>query len=370
MTVYSFKPPLVTPLFLAPLSLWVVSVHASDNETNDDVEQTRWAAAEYRQEGAVAISLYLDNDVFSGNNDDADYTGGFAVSFSGADASRHPFSIEKGLVWFDNALGSSRLLNNIDLILHNYEVGLATFTPNDLSAQQAIQNDRPYASLLYIANTRQLLDWESRNAIMTTLSLGVIGSSLGGKLQNAIHSVTGSSDASGWDHQISDGGELTFQYSATWQHYLDTGTEHLQATTSAGVSLGYITEATVGASVRTGIIRTPWWSFNVHNSNYGEKAEVTMPLSGALDEVYVLAGGNVKFRGYNAFLQGQFRDSDVTYDADEVERWVYEGWIGVGCEFNSGIRLNYVLRHQSSELKTGLADRSFTYGELNMSYKF
>ncbi len=29
-----------------------------------------------------------------------------------------------------------------------------------------------------------------------------------------------------------------------------------------------------------------------------------------------------------------------------------------------------LIRHQSSELKTGLANRSFTYGELVASYKF
>jgi hypothetical protein len=138
----------------------------------------------------------------------------------------------------------------------------------------------------------------------------------------------------------------------------------------AGFSVGYVTEGILGISVRTGILRTPWWSFNVHNSNYGEKSNISVPISKSLDEVFLVAGANVKLRAYNVFLQGQFRNSAVTYSSREVEPLVYETWLGVGCEFSSGIRLAYLVRQQTSELKTGTANRGFTYGELIAGYKF
>jgi len=331
-------------------------------------------AAGISDDQPVMMSVYVDNDLFTGNNKDEDYTGGIAVTFSGADASKHPFSIDRPLSWINQSTGIHRLIGSnetpLELTLHSCEVGLAAFTPTDIENRQPVLDDRPYSSLIYLSNTQQSIADDRNSALITSFTVGVLGLPIAGEIQNAIHSVIGSNQAEGWDHQISEGGEPTVKYSATYQQYLDTGIENLQATTSAGISLGYLTEASLGFSVRTGVIRTPRWSFNVHNSNYGEKSNITAPTTSALDEFYVLAGANIKARAYNALLQGQFRDSDVSYSANEVEPLVYEGWIGLGCEFKSGIRLNYVVRHQSSELKTGLADRSFTYAEFTASYKY
>lgn len=199
--------------------------------------------------------------------------------------------------------------------------------------------------------------------------MGFLGLSVAADVQNAIHDMTGSDEAQGWRHQVSAGGEPTFKYSMTLQHHFDTRRDNLQITSAAGFSLGYLTEGILGISLRTGLIRTPAWSFNVPNSNYGAKANVVVPTSSSLTELYLIAGANLKLRAYNAFLQGQFRDSDLTYSSSQTEPLVYEGWLGLSCEFTSGFRLSYLLRHQSSELKESLADRSFTYAEFLVSYK-
>lgn len=331
-------------------------------------------AAETSKDQPVMMSVYVDNDLFTGNNKDEDYTGGMAVTFSGADASSHPFSIDKSLTWINKSSGIYHLIgandSPSDFTFNSCEVGLAAFTPTDIETRQPITNDRPYSSLIYLSNTQQSIAADESSALITSFTVGILGLPIAGYIQNAIHSVIGSNQAEGWDHQISEGGEPTFKYSATLQHYLNTGLDQVQATASAGMSLGYLTEASLGFSVRTGIIRSPRWSFNVHNSNYGEKSNIAAPSTQALDEFYLLAGANIKARAYNAFLQGQFRDSAVTYSSNEVEPLVYEGWLGLGCEFKSGIRLSYVVRHQSSELKSGLADRSFTYAEFIASYKY
>ncbi len=331
-------------------------------------------ADEYLEKEPVTMSLYVDNDLFTGNNKDEDYTGGFALTFSGEDASRHPFSIDKPLGWINNVARVHDLLglNDADIsqTLHSCEIGVAAFTPTEKTDKDPIADDRPYSSLIYLSNTQQSISADSKAALITSLSIGIMGLSIAGDIQNGIHSVIGSDRAEGWNNQISDGGEPTVKYSMAFQQYLDTSSENIQVTTSTGLSLGYLTEGTAGISLRTGIINTPRWSFNVPNSNYGEKSNITLPTSRSLNEVYFIAGANIKLRVYNAFLQGQFRDSSVSYSSSEIKNLVYEGWIGFGCEFSSGIRLNYLVRHQSSELKTGLADRDFTYGELVTSYKF
>lgn len=331
-------------------------------------------AADQTEKEPVTLSLYVDNDLFTGNNKDGDYTGGIAVAFSGEDASSHPFSIDRPLAWINKASRVAEMLLLDDVhasrIFHTCEIGLVAFTPTEIKSKNAINNDRPYSSLIYISNAQQSVSDDAKRGLITSLSIGVLGLPIAGDIQNGIHSVIGSDEAEGWDHQISEGGELTLKYSMTLQHYLDTGSNNFQVTTSSGMSLGYVTEGTFGISMRTGIIHTPRWSFNVQNSNYGEKSTITQPSSRFLNEVYFVAGANIKLRAYNAFLQGQFRDSNVSYSSNDIELLVYEGWLGVGCEFTSGIRLSYLVRHQSSELKTGLADRSFAYGEFVASYKF
>jgi len=322
----------------------------------------------------VMMSIYVDNDALTSRAKDEDYTGGAAVTYSGINATRHPFSLDKPLAWTNRISRIEKAMGlrgkHTDQVWHSCEVGLAAFTPTDIELASPIRDDRPYSSLIYVANTRQSVDVDRRVSVITTLSLGALGLSAAGNIQNGIHAVIGSSRAEGWDNQISRGGEPTVKYAFTRQRHLDTGSPHIHAAISAGASLGYITEGILGVSVRAGIIRTPWWSFNVHNSNYGEKSNITLPTSKALDEFYVVGGANIKARAYNVFLQGQFRDSEVTWSASELEPILYEAWLGVACEFGSGIRLSYLLRHQSSEFKAGQADRDFTYGELVASYKF
>jgi hypothetical protein len=317
---------------------------------------------------SVAIDFYFENDSFSGGKD-KDYTGGLALSFVGAAAATHAFSIDGGRHWIERGLGLEPRAS-VDIELRSFEFGMLAFTPADIGASGPISDDRPYASLIYVSNGRQTIDFAGRTSLITGLSVGVLGLSEVGRWQNGVHELTSSDRANGWKHQVSDGGEPTFRFSASWQRYADTGSPVAQATTMAGVSVGYVTEAMLGASIRVGDLRTPWWSFNVHNGNYGEKTNIGVPTSRAVSEVFGLAGASVRLRAYNAFLQGQFRHSVVRYAASDVEPVVYEAWLGAGCELESGIRLAYLMRRNSSELKRGAANRGFTYGELIASYKF
>ncbi|WP_350145354.1 hypothetical protein [Haliea sp.] len=72
---------------------------------------------------------------------------------------------------------------------------------------------------------------------------------------------------------------------------------------------------------------------------------------------YWILGAAVKARGYNAFLQGQFRHSDVEYDRGDLNTARVEAWAGYSHSFGNGFRLTYLLRGHTSELERGTGDR-------------
>ena len=82
------------------------------------------------------------------------------------------------------------------------------FTPSDVLDPRPIQNDRPYASLLFTSNGRVQVSGD-RSAWTSSLSVGLLGLPLSGELHKGVHKVTGSDPPRGYDHQISAGGEPT-----------------------------------------------------------------------------------------------------------------------------------------------------------------
>jgi len=67
-------------------------------------------------------------------------------------------------------------------------------------------------------------------------------------------------------------------------------------------------------------------------------------------------------RAYNVFLQGQFKDSAVTYSSDEVNHAIIEAWVGYTIGLSDGYSFTYSIRGHSSELKQGNGDRNVVWG--------
>jgi hypothetical protein len=132
-------------------------------------------------------------------------------------------------------------------------------------------------------------------------------------------------------------------------------------------SAGYLTEATYGVAVRFGQFSTPWWSYNPQIAEYAEKSIPVVASEGGGPERYIWGGINVRARAYNAFLQGQFRNSDVSFGANELNHVLVEGWLGYTFASGSGWRISYVMRAQSPEVSTGLAHRTQTWGGIVIS---
>lgn len=313
------------------------------------------------------VRIQVDNDLFAGHDTDRDYTGGFGVTVSGRAARDNRLSLDPVLSRIDALLGIT--VSGGD-VRHAQQLGLLAFTPADISTSRAQQDDRPYASLAFIANGRVQVEPSNRVAWSSTMTVGVLGLSASEDIQNAVHRVIGSPQARGYDHQISAGGEPTARYTlARHQLIVANPSSTLDIKTTVQGSVGYLTETSAAISARIGRFSSPWWSAAPEQTDY-LGAPLPVELSRSVPEVYLLTGVRVKARAYNAFLQGQFRDSDVSYSASELEPIIGEAWVGVVTQLGGQTQASYLLNYQTSEVKHGPAARNALWGAVQLVHSF
>lgn len=316
---------------------------------------------------ATGSIVYVDNDALSIGDHDKDYTGGIAVTLAGRRAAQWWISADPLLGLFDGLIGLRGRAGTTTL--HSAQFGGIAFTPADVDVPMPIAGDRPYASLVYWSNGRMYLRDDETSVYHTSVSLGALGLDLMPDVQRAVHGVLGASKPRGWDHQISDGGEPTIRYTVSRQDLFaadrtpEWGQHDFKST--VGLSLGYTTEANAALSWRWGRLNTPWWSFPPERVNYiSEPVPVVGSAPGAARELFVWAGVKLKMPVYNAFLQGQFRDSDLSYDHGDLQPLVGEAWLGATVQVAAHTRLSWVVRYQTSELRDGPGDRELLWGSL------
>jgi hypothetical protein len=312
-------------------------------------------------------TLRIDDDFLALTQRDADYTGGFAYTLND-DGPVGPRWLARALDWIDDALRVPR--DDSPAASRAFEIGVQLFTPRDLTAEEALPEDRPYANLVY-ASTSTLAHDEAREIVrQTTFMIGVLGLPIVGDLHRGLHELLQSPLPNGYAHQISDGGEPTFRYAFSSQHLLASGL-HDERPYSARfgftANAGYLTDASAEIAIRSGPERVPWWSAPPPVSDYA--GQPPMRSAGAASPPgLVLEGGlAVRARVYNAFLQGQVRHSDVTFAWGELNHLLLEAWFGVSTQLKGGLAISYSLRWQSPEIAAGLGSRSFAWGTLSFA---
>lgn len=316
--------------------------------------------------GIEGWAVSFDNDALVPGSRDQDYTYGLNATIVGDATSRYWVSPNRPLNWINRNIGltgsSSRPAKQL------FEFGLYGFTPEDISNPEPTDSDRPYASLAYVSSIQELNTDDPNTTLRTSLTIGVLGLDLVGNVQKEVHKVTSSEDPKGWNHQISDGGELTARYSIARQRLWSVAVPGVEIKTTSQVSLGYLTEASYSVSLRIGKIASRWQSFNPEVASYGEQSNQSVDEQ-YQSESYWMLGAAVKARVYNAFLQGQFKDSAVEYDRGDLNTGIFEAWVGYSHAFNRGFRLTYLIRGHTSEVNRGDGDRNVVWGGLTLSRK-
>jgi hypothetical protein len=345
---------------LAAAGLWLLAMAfaAAAQPPLEEPYNTGWA-------------LSVDNDVLSPNGGDRDYTGGFSLTLGGRRAKDAWWSLDGLRGSVDHVLGLDSLYADRELTRHSVETGVTIFNPGSINVPEKQVGDRPYAGLVYFAHTAVEVEPARDLAYLSTLTLGVLGLPIVGDAQKAFHRAIGSPQPVGWENQISNGGEPTFRYAfarvkRSWAGEL-AGVDG-ELTTTWRASVGYITEASYGVATRFGAFRTPWWSYNPQIAEYAEKSVPVVASEGGGSEHYFWGGFNVKARAYNAFLQGQFRESAVTFSSSELNHMLVDGWLGYTWATAGNWRFSYVLRAQSAEVRSGPANHTETWGGIILSY--
>ena len=326
-----------------------------------------------REKYNAGWTLELDNDLLSFGDRDFDYTGGLAVTFAGRRARDWAFSLDP-VVGLLDPLVPTAALDRPELPLHSLQVGLIAFTPGDLNNHDPLPLDRPYASLLFLANSRTYVTHPAEPVYETSFTLGVLGLDAAKAIQRGIHTGLDQDRVpEGWDHQISDGGEPTLRFVWARQALLasnfEARTTEYELKWRSEVSVGYLTEASVSLSGRWGVLNTPWWSFSLERADYvsAPAPVVGTALREGMRELYVWGGVKLRARAYNAFLQGQFRQSEVEVSSSRIERLIGEAWLGVTWQFSQTYRVGYVVRYQTREIKDGPGSRDLVWAGLVFS---
>ena len=324
----------------------------------------------------VGAGIVLDEHLLTNGSRDQDYNGGGELTFSGERGGPIGRALDRALGFVDKTIcPHDRFTGPGWQTGHAFAVGLLIFTPGDLAAHDVVDGDRPYASLFFLSAGRRYVSSDADVAYNSSLTFGMMGLAAARSVQHALHSLTGSVQPQGWSHQISAGGEPTLRYSTARQALLSEygqGPWHGDSKWAVAGSIGTVTEASLAFNARWGRIESPWWAFTPEQTMYVQETQpIAPPLSlDAAPEVFVFVGTRAKLRVYNAFLQGQFRQSDLTYGEGDVNKALVEVWAGVEWRTSSGWALQYLARWESAELRGGSGSRSFTWGSIEISKSF
>lgn len=312
-------------------------------------------------------AVSVDNDLFvPKHSSDRDFTGGLALTYSREDGARGWAPLDNGLSFFDKLAGH-HIKGSQAPATSSIELGLYGFTPSEIDAVDLTPDDRPYASLAYLSASRLYAVRGGDKAISSSLTIGLLGLDAFESMQTRIHRATGTAEPQGWHNQISDGGELTARYQLALHDYWNLNTATSRFKTTYFSSVGYITEAGIALSTRQGLISSPDNRFNPELITYGERVNEALATPGQGTERFFWGGVAVKARLYNVFLQGQFRSNNHALNFEDLRPVILEAWLGYTFSLTDRTKISYVVRAQTSEIRSGAGDREHLWGGIVLS---
>jgi hypothetical protein len=316
-------------------------------------------------------SFSIEQDLFylidPDKNEDRDYTIGIDIGLYGESATRS--YLHAGLNQFDSLFGiNDKGQQNNQRSMH---VGVAVYTPDDLSNPNPIYDDRPYASLIYWSNRNQRIAANGQSGLATELTLGMLGLNIAKEVQTFTHKIQreiSDSDTpeepQGWDYQISDGGELTLRYRVEYKRLLEQSAWQDLSYSLTG-DLGYQTDLGIGLLWRVGTRASHFAFFEPRPSQAAHLFKNTKPKR----DNYAYLSYQLTGILYNELLQGGFRQSTVTLSADQIEPVVHTLALGWTMALESGTRLTFAQYMHSPEFK-GPNRRNHYWGGFYLTFPF
>jgi len=299
------------------------------------------------------LSFYFENDMFLGT--DRCYTGGFQLSWLmllPADAGKKartkwlPLSREPGI---QNSL--------------SFALGQNIYTPDNITREEVIPDDRPYAGHLYLSLGVQS---RSRNRQdVWEMSLGLVGpAALGKESQTFIHDLIDGVEPKGWHNQLHSEIVIGLVFERKWKilrlgKFEGFGLECIPHT-AAGIGNLYV-YASAGAQVKLG------WNlrhdFGARLFRPGGGRSIEFRERGAFG-IYAYAALDGKGVVRNIFLDG-----NTFGHSHEVQKrpWTVDFLAGVSMRLGRW-HLGYEKVFWSKKFRT--ESRRQAYGALSLVYTF
>lgn len=313
------------------------------------------------------VSLSIENDLFTRNNQDQHYTNGIRLAFvSPEDTAPEPVLSAAKAVPFFASNGRIRT---------SYAIGQSMYTPNDITIAENQPNDRPWAGLLYgsvglLSDTGLQREGDSDYSRIDTLelTLGVVGpASFADNTQKVVHKMIDSPDPQGWDNQIKNEPIVNLAYERKYRSWFEGDVLGLEydATPHAGFMLGNAyTNAELGTMFRLGFdlpadYGPPRIRPSLPGSDFFAPDTEGFPVSG-----YLFAGAAGRW-----VLRDITLDGNTFKDSNSIDKEPLVGDLQIGFAIIVGqARFTYTHVYRTAEFEG--QDKGDQFGSLSMSVRF
>lgn len=308
------------------------------------------------------LELNEENDFFAGA--DRHYTQGIRIAFLSAD--NHIPSWSREWIKLVPAFGF-----RLDACRTGLELGQSVYTPRDMSAEEYIPDDRPYAGWLYggtVLQRRGSTRGMNIPVLETMrLQLGIVGpGAMAEQTQHAVHIAVRFTRPQGWNNQLHNEPGLAAKYQRAWRWSLrgarSWDTDLIPHT---GASLGNVdTSLRAGATVRIGWhLPDDFGIQTIDSLGFTDGGRVSSADTRAWG-FYAFIGTEGKAVAYTTFLDGNLFESSPSVDKRPL---VAELKTGAALVFSRAeLAFIYVIR----SLEFYGQDDSDVFGSAFLKWKF
>lgn len=293
-------------------------------------------------DSSYGFGLIFDQDFFTPQNQDRNYTMGVSININGPVYDKNYFVLPLLRKGADCLFGIKKWHNEGEQYITGLQLFDGAFTPLNLESTVPLRDDRPYGNILGVASSRTTVinassdDPGEQSSITSRFVVGILGTRVGEAVQSYIHKKFFYGKRAvpiGWPTQISDGGEPTLLYQLQYMKPLfeevnpkEPRLKRIQATWTMEANIGYYTNMASGFAFRIGRFTTPFWKFT--NSGMSTVSQKVTRIDKKPEFSFF-----VQFRGravvYNALLQGQFKHTDYVLTGNQVNRFLLEAESGL-----------------------------------------
>ncbi len=305
--------------------------------------------------GDNLLSIKIENDLFSAGGD-RHYTNGFDVTYAFEPADDHWTRRLGELIpgWSTN-----------NLVGVTYRFGQQMYTPEDIETEALVEDDRPYAGLLFggvsLFNHSQHEGW--RLAESLHLDAGIVGPASGaGALQKNYHEWIGADDPKGWHNQLANEPIIGIAYERAWVMQEHLAELDIEYGPTAGFALGNLyTYASSGLGLRLG--KGLDRSFGIPSVAPAQSGRSSFRRDHGFTW-YLFTALEGRYMAHNLLLDG-----NTFEDSHSVERreWVADFQAGLALTWDRWqLTYTYLLRSEEFEEQDDLDH----FGSLMLSFWF